>query len=45
MIAPHSREEYSLPGEACAREVSWRILDDFGAVQTFSAPRFGALSV
>ncbi|HBY5155118.1 TPA: molecular chaperone, partial [Klebsiella pneumoniae] len=22
----------------CAREVSWRILDDFGAVQTFSAP-------
>ncbi|HBU2533235.1 TPA: molecular chaperone, partial [Klebsiella pneumoniae] len=24
--------------EACAREVSWRILDDFGAVQTFSAP-------
>ncbi len=45
VIAPHSREEYSLPGEACAREVSWRILDDFGAVQTFSAPRFGALSV
>lgn len=38
VIAPHSREEYSLPGEACAREVSWRILDDFGAVQTFSAP-------
>ncbi|MFS7036436.1 molecular chaperone [Klebsiella pneumoniae] len=38
VIAPHSREDYSLPGEACAREVSWRILDDFGAVQTFSAP-------
>ncbi|MDT1888388.1 molecular chaperone, partial [Acinetobacter baumannii] len=38
VIAPHSREEYALPGEACAREVSWRILDDFGAVQTFSAP-------
>ena len=38
VIAPHSRKEYSLPGEACAREVSWRILDDFGAAQTFSAP-------
>ena len=38
VIAPHSREEYALPGEACTRQVSWRILDDFGAVQTFSAP-------
>ncbi|OUH40646.1 hypothetical protein AZ019_001541 [Klebsiella pneumoniae] len=37
VIAPHSREEYSLPGEACAREVSWRILDDFGACLLYTS--------
>lgn len=37
VIAPHSREEYALPGEACTRR-ELAHLDDFGAVQTFSAP-------
>ncbi|OMP91466.1 fimbrial biogenesis chaperone [Raoultella terrigena] len=38
VLAPESAENYALPVHAEARQVSWQILDDFGASQTFSAP-------